>query len=225
MDTTRTPAALASLIAANLTPIAGIVFLGWSPPAILVAYFVDTFVGCGGVVILVMAHVTGNEDDRPLTGWKDWTKAFVGLAILGAIFAFPMALPVWFVIGDDSAHWAMFDDRTFQAALAVQVLMSMLATAQMHRFLKTRADDDRILARRLLFLVARWVVMFIATVTGVVALLGPVVGGALLVVIYAGATVYFELRPEAAERFVRGKEAKPIVYDADLEERNRRRSR
>jgi hypothetical protein len=225
MDTVRTPAALASLVAANLTPLAGILLLGWSPPAILVAYFVDTFVACGGVMVLVMAHVTGNEHDRPLAGWKDWSKAAIGLAILGGIFAFPMALPVVFVIGDDAGAWSLFEDRSFQAALAVQVLMSMLATARMHRLLKTRSDDDRILARRMLFLIARWVLMFFAVVTGIASLLGPVVGSALLVAIYAGASVYFELFPEAAERLVRGRNAKPIVYDADLEQRNRDRQR
>jgi hypothetical protein len=169
--------------------------------------------------------VTGNEHDRPLDGWKDWSKAAVGLAILGAIFAFPLALPVLFVIGDDARVWSLFDDRGFQAALAVQVLMSMLATARMHRMLKTRSDDDRVLARRMLFLVARWTLMFLAVVTGIASLLGPVIGSALLIVVYAGASVYFELFPGAAERLVRGRNAKPIVYDADLEQRNRNRER
>ena len=223
MDTLRTPGALASLVAANLTPLAGILFLGWSPPAIVVAYWLDTFVACGGIMVLVMAHVTGNEHDRPLSGWKDWTKAVIGLAILGAIFAFPMALPLVIAFGDDSDVWAMFDRRDFQAALGVQVLMSMLATARMHRLLKTRSDDDRLLARRMLFLIARWVVVFIAIVTGLVPLLGPVIGGTLLVAVYAGASIYFDLFPEAAERFVRGRNAKAIVYDLDLEERNRNR--
>ena len=52
-------------------------------------------------MLLVMMHITGNEHGRPLAGWKDWAKALFGLAILGAIFALPMSLPLWIVGGDD----------------------------------------------------------------------------------------------------------------------------
>jgi hypothetical protein len=113
----------------------------------------------------------------------------------------------------------MFDDRTFLAALAVQALMSALASARMHRVLRGRNDDDRLLARRFIFLVARWVVVFVAMVTGFVGLLGPVIGSFVLVAIYAGASIYFETFPERAERLLRGKDAKPIRYEGDLASR------
>lgn len=225
MVTLRTPAALASLVAANLTPLAGILLLGWSPAAVLVSYFIDTYLAIGGVVLLVMVHVTGDESDRPLSGAGNWAKALAGLAVLGAIMAFPMALPIVMTLGDDRAAWAMFDDRVFLAALAVQALMSLLATARMHRVLAARSDDERLLAGRFIFLVARWIVMFIAMVTGFVTLLGLRIGALVLVAIYAGASIYFELFPERAERLLRGKDAKPIVFDDDLATRNARRSR
>jgi len=66
----RSPDALAALIAVSITPVAGIVFLGWLPGAVLVTYFVDTFVGLGVVVLMVMIHVTGDDRDRPIAGWK-----------------------------------------------------------------------------------------------------------------------------------------------------------
>jgi hypothetical protein len=49
--------------------------------------------------------------------------------------------------------------------------------------------------------------------------LGPRIGGFILIVIYAGASIYFELFPERAVRFVRGKDAKPVTFDGDLESR------
>ncbi len=216
MDTLRTPAALGSLIAANLTPLIGIVLLGWSPLLILVLYFVDTFLGFGVVVVLVMAHVTGNDQGRPLSGWKDWAKAALGLAILGAIFALPMSLPLWIVGGDDLAELLGRPDTGLGYAILAQTAMSALAAARMHRVLKASEDDDRLLARRALYLTARWMTMFLAMVTGFVALLGPLIGAFLLVAIYGGASIYFELFPERAERFVRGS-AKPITYHADLD--------
>lgn len=220
MDTLRTPAALASLVAANIVPLAGILFLGWSPASLLVLYFVDTFLSLGGVVLLVAAHVTGNDHGRRFRGWKDWAKACAGLAVLGAIMAFPLALPVLFVLGGDIG--ALAGDRAFLPALAWQLAMSCWLVVRHHRALALRSDDDRVLARRAFFLVARWVVMFMATVTGAFALLGPRWGGFVMVAIYAGASVYFELFPERAERLLRGRNAKPITWEGDLDEQARR---
>jgi hypothetical protein len=120
----RSPDALAALIAVSITPVAGIVFLGWLPAAVLVSYFVDTFVGFGVVVLMVMIHVTGDDRDRPIAGWKSWTKAVIGLAILGAIMALPLSFPLWFLFADDRATQALLQDRNFLLALAMQVLMS-----------------------------------------------------------------------------------------------------
>lgn len=59
--------------------------------------------------------------------------------------------------------------------------------------------------------------MFFAMVTGFIALLGPTIGGFLLVAIYAGASIYFELFPDRAASFVRGRNAPPISYGGDLD--------
>jgi len=215
----RSLEALASLVAVNVTPLVGIAVLGWSPAAVLISYYVDTFLGFGALVLLVMVHVTGGDNDRRISGWKDWTKAVIGLGFLGAIMAFPLAVPLWIMLGEDPATWAMFSNRGFLGALAVQAAMSVLAAVLLHRDLNTRGDDDRVLAGRMLFLTARWITMFVATVTGLIPLLGPKIGGFILIAIYAGASVYFELFPERAARFIRGKDAKPIAFEGDLESR------
>jgi len=214
----RSADALASLIAVSITPVAGIAFLGWLPGAVLVSYFVDTFVGLGVVVLLVMVHVTGDHG-RPIAGWRNWTKAVIGLVILGAILGLPLSFPLWLVVGDDPETQALFHDRNFLLALAVQLLMSALAASRMHRALAETHDDEKILAARAMFLAARWVALFIAMVTGFVAALGPRVGGFVLVAVYAGASIYFELFPERAARLLRGSGAKPVVLEGDLETR------
>jgi len=219
MEQPRSLEALASLVAVNITPLVGIVVLGWSPAAVLISYYVDTLLALGALVLLVMVHVTGDDHDRPVAGWKSWTKALIGLGILGAIMAFPLAFPLWITLGNDPATWALLSDRGFLGALAVQAVMSVLAAAQLHRDLETRSDDDRVLAGRTLFIAARWIAVSIAMVTGLSSLLGPRIGGFILVAVYAGASVYFELFPERAVRFVRGKQAKPIAFEGDLESR------
>jgi hypothetical protein len=202
----------------NITPLAGIVFLGWLPGAVLVSYFVDTFVGYGVVGLMVMVHVTGDDRAGPIVGWKRWSKALLGLAILGAILALPIAFPVWIVLADDAGTRALLHDTRFLLALAVQVLMSMLAAVRLHRVLEATHDDDKILAPRVLFLTARWAALFVTVATGVAGLFGPRIGGFILVAVYAGASVYFELFPERA-LWLRGKNAKPIEFQGDLESR------
>jgi hypothetical protein len=216
---TRSPDALAALVAVSITPVAGIVFLGWLPGAVLVSYFVDTFVGLGVVVLLVMVHVTGDAQGRPITGWRNWAKAVAGLAILGAIMALPLSFPLWFLLGDDPQTQALFSDRDFLLALAVQVLMSAYAALRMHRMLAATNDDEKILAARAIFLAARWVALFFAMVTGLVGALGPRIGGFVLVAVYAGASIYFDLFPERAARLLRGRGAKPVVFEDDLASR------
>jgi len=223
----RSPDALAALIAVSITPVAGIVFLGWLPGAVLVSYFVDTFVGFGVVVLMVMIHVTGDDRDRPIAGWKSWTKAVIGLAILGAIMALPLSFPLWFLFADDRATQALFHDRNFLLPLAMQVLMSAYAAVRMHRMLAATHDDERILAGRAIFLAARWLALFVVMITGLVGVLGPRNGGFVLVAVYAGASIYFELFPERAASWLRGKSAKPIVFEGDLASRiaSKRRKR
>jgi hypothetical protein len=220
----RSPDALATLIAVNVTPLAGILFLGWWPGAVLVSYFVDTFMGYGVVLLMVMVHVTGDGRRGPITGWTRWARALAGLAILGAIMAVPVAFPVWIVLADDSQARALLRDTTFLLALAVQVLMSTLAAVRLHRVLQATHDDERILAPRVLFLTARWAALFIAVMTGLAGLFGPRFGGFLLVAVYAGASVYYELFPERT-LWLRGKGAKPIAFAGDLESRAAQRRR
>jgi len=219
----RSPDALAALVAVSITPLAGIAFLGWQPAGVLVSYFVDTYVGACAVMLLLMIHVTGDELDVPVAGWKRWARLVGALVFLGAIILLPTALPLLFVLGPDVVTSMLLDDRGFLLGLAVQVLMSVLACMRIHRELERTSDDDRFLTARGLFLVARWVAVFVAVGTGLVPALGPRVGSFVLIAIYAGASVYFELVPEHAMRLVRGARAGPIRYQSDLESRARER--
>ena len=221
----RSPEALASLISVNITPVAGVLFLGWVPSAVLVSYFVDTFVGLGAVLVLVMVHVTGDNGKEPIVGWGQWAKAIVGLVIVGAIMALPLSFPLWFLFADDRQTHALLRDTTFLLALAVQVLMSVLAAIRMNRVLDATHDDEKILAGRALFLAARWLALFVAMTMGLASVLGPRIGGFVLIAVYAGASIYFELFPERAAQWLRGKNAKPIEYKGDLASRLARKDR
>jgi type IV secretory pathway VirB2 component (pilin) len=58
------------------------------------------------------------------------------------------------------------------------------------------------------FVVGRWMVVVVVAMTGFAALFGPRFGGALVVLAYAGASVYFELYPERALQWLNPREAR-----------------
>lgn len=214
--------ALAALIAVNVTPVAGIFLLGWQPEAVVISYSVDTYVGFLCVILLLMIHVTGDEYDTPIAGWRRWSKLIGALVFLGLFLALPLMLPLLIVLDGDAVSRLLFGDRDFLLALAVQVAMSIYASFRVHRELLATHDDDRILTARGIFLAARWVVVFVAIGTGLVTGLGPRVGSLLVIAIYAGASVWFELFPDHAMRVVRGRSG-PIAYGQDIESRARDR--
>lgn len=217
--TGRSPEALASLIAVNITPLAGIFFLGWPPAGVLISYFVDTFVGLCVVMTLLMIHVTGDEQATPIAGWRRWSRLVAAVVFLGALIVLPLAIPVLAVLGSDVIVQTLLESSSIQLGLAVQVLMSVLASLRVHRQLEATHDDDRMLSGRFLFLNARWVAIFLAVATGLVSLVGPRLGSFVLIAIYAGASIYFEMFPQHAMRFVRAGNPKPIAYEGDLASR------
>ena len=218
----RSPEGLAALVAVNITPVAGILFLGWKPEGVVISYCVDTYIAFLALILLVMIHVTGDEHDTPIAGWRRWGSLIGALAFFAAILVLPLVLPLMYVLGGDAVARLLFDDREFVLGLAVQVSMSVFASMRVHRHLLATHDDDRILTTRALFLTARWIVVFLAIATGLAPALGPRYASVALIAIYAGASIYFELFPEHAMRLVRGN-ANPIAYGQDLESRARDR--
>ena len=98
-------------------------------------------------------------------------------------------------------------DRSFLIGLGLQVAGSISGCFQAHRGLLVRTDDERVLKHRAAFIVARWLVVLIVAFTGVSGLLGPWIGGTLVVLVYAGATVYFEVFPDRALQWLNPKDS------------------
>ena len=218
MDTLATPASIASLIARNLVPAVGVLFLGWSVGNLLVLYYLDTILSFAVVVLLVARHVTGlgkpGERGRPLHGSLDWIKGSLGSLLAAVLICLPLGVPlVWTLAAFDWSVSAALADRSFLTGLALQIGGSIYGGIQAHRDLVARTDDERVLKHRAAFIVARWLVVLAVAFTGVAGFLGPWIGGTLVVLVYAGATVYFELFPDRALMWLNPKEARADAAD------------
>ena len=212
MDTTATPAAIASLVARNLVAPFGVLFLGWSPTNLLVLYYLDTVLELAVLMVLIGRHVTGigpaGAPTRPFAGPADWVRMSVAALLAAVLIGIPLGVPVMLVAGAFDMTWAELFDRTFLWALAAQAVASVTGAAQAHRMLLARSDDEHVLKHRTAFVFGRWLVVVIAVAIVPVSLLGRWLGGAVLVTIYAGASVYFELFPGRALRWLNPREAR-----------------
>lgn len=190
---------LVPLIAANVAPIAGMLFLGWSPQVLVALYAVDTALSTYALVWLVMEHITeANSPDRGVVrvAKLGFAALFLG-TLLAAILVGPMVL-MW-----GESAWVLskpWQDRGFLGALAAQAAGSAWSVVAMHRMLGERSDDDAVLKREFQFLVARWIVVLGVVFLGVASFLGERLGGALVVIVCCGATVWFRMFPERANR-------------------------
>ena len=211
-DTTATPAALASLVARNLVAPLGVLFLGWSATNLLLLYYLDTVVEFAVVVLLIGRHVTGigpqGARTRPFAGPLDWLRMSVASLFAAVLIGLPLGVPVFMVVGAYGTSWSDLMGSTFLAALGAQAVASLSGAVQAHRMLLARSDDEHVLKHRAAFVFGRWLVLVIAVVVVPYSLLGRRLGGALLVAVYAGASVYFELFPGRALRWLNPKEAR-----------------
>lgn len=190
---------LVSLLAANVAPIAGMIFLGWSPPMLVALYAIDTALAIYALSWLVIEHVT--EAKSPDRGVVRALKFGAASLVVGSLMLVILISPLLIVLGE--SDWVIskpWNDRGFQGALAAQVAGSIYSLVATHRMLNERNDDDAFLKREFQFLIARWVVVLGVVFLGVASFLGETLGGALIVIVYCGATVWFRLFPERANR-------------------------
>lgn len=190
---------LASLVAANVAPVVGMILLGWSPPMLVALYAIDTALAVYALAWLVIEHVT--EAKSPDRGVVRALKFGASAFVVGSLLLLFLLGPMVMMYGESqwvrSAPW---NDRSFVGALAAQFVGSIYALVSMHRTLCERTDDDAFLKREFQFLVARWVVVLGVVFLGVATFLGETLGSALIVIVYCGATVWFRMFPERASR-------------------------
>ena len=196
------------VIAANATAIVGMIALNWSPQSLLFLYALDTALSMYAMGWLVIEHVTeAKAKERGIVrALKFGGAAFV----VGTFLNLVLVAPLVFLFAE--GEWVRSDpwrDAGFQAAMAMQLVGSIVALVRTHWMLNQRDDDEPYLAGQFKFLVARWIVVLGVAFFGVTGVLGDTLGCAVLVLVYAGASVWFTLFPEKAHELFHPKPDKP----------------
>lgn len=195
---------LAGLITRNLAPVFGVLLLGWSAPNLLALYFIDTLLAFGAVLLLVMGHVTGlgAGRDRP-DSLLQWLHAGAATLFVLPLLAIPLGMPLYFLFMEFGVSLrAMLSDTSFIYGVWAQVLFSVHGTLAAHRGFSQRGDAETVLKRRSQFILARWMAVIFVSMTGFVPLLGPLIGGVVMLLVYAMASIYLDLFPERLEAWL-----------------------
>ena len=195
---------LAGLITRNLAPVFGVLLLGWSAPNLLALYFIDTLLAFGAVLLLVMGHVTGlgagrDRPDSPL----QWLHAGAATLFVLPLLAIPLGMPLYFLFLEFGVSLrAMLSDTSFIYGVWAQVLFSVHGTLAAHRGFSQRGNAETVLKRRSQFILARWMAVIFVSMTGFVPLLGPLIGGVVMLLVYAMASIYLDLFPERLDAWL-----------------------
>jgi len=205
MPVATTPVEIANTVARNIVPLAGILFLAWSAPAILVLYFADTMLAMAVMFAGLMRYLMPPVRDE---GWAARANgeagAVAGALAIAAVIAVPLGVPVIFMVaGSEVTVESLLGDPAFRAGLVMQAIAAVWSGAALYRALATHTPDELRLKRRFALVMLRWLVLLMVTYTGVAFLFGnwaPFV----FVAVYAATSIVIDIAPDKFLRALPG---------------------
>lgn len=206
-----TPLEIGHAVFRNVVPLAGILFLGWSAPVVLVLYFADTLLAIAVIFAGLMRHFMPPPKDDGWAARANAEAGYIGVSLfLVAFFAVPLGVPLIFMLaGTDVTVRALLADEMFRAGLVLQAIAALWSGRDLYRALKLHTPEELRVKRRFALVLLRWMVVIMSTHLGIAFLLGrfaPV----FFVVVYMAATIVVEVAPD---RFLRAFTADREIVD------------
>ena len=220
----------AQIVARNIVPLCGILFLGWSAASTLVLYFADTLLSMAVLFAGVLRHFAPPVTDD---GWAARLNGEVGM-IAGGVFcslavAVPLGVPLIFMLGGDVPWRELLADPGLQGGIVWQLVAAFWSYLALWRALHYATPDELRLKRRFALVFLRWIALVMVAYTGVGILLGRH-GAIVFVALYAIVSIWSEIAPDRFLRAIPGgaedADPRPVpVAEAPRRERRDKRSR
>lgn len=192
-----TPLELGNAVFRNIVPLAGILFLGWSAPVVLVLYFADTLFAIAVIFAGLMRHFMPPPKDDGWAARLNAEAGYVGVAlVMVAFFAVPLGVPLIFMLaGTDVTVRSLLADEMLRAGLVLQAIAAFWSGRDLYRALKDHTPEELRVKRRFGLVLLRWVVVIMSMHLGLAFLFGrftPV----FFVAVYTAATIFIEVAPD-----------------------------
>lgn len=199
------PIAIGQVVARNIVPVVGIVAFGWSAVNVLLLYFIDTLLSMG-VMFAGLASYFGRQSADGAASRINGEFGAIAVAVfLCAFIAVPIGMPLVFV--GAMSGWEGFtelaSDRSFQAGVAWQVVAALWSYAGLWRELHVRTPEELRLKRRFALVFLRWFVILAAIYLPIAFVFGRFLPF-VLVLLYAGTTIFVEIAPDRFLRMMPG---------------------
>jgi len=192
-----TPLDIANIVTRNLVPIGGVLFFHWSAPNLLILYFADTLLAMTVLFAGIMYHLFHSEQHVGLADRINNGAGYVfGALFLTAVIAVPLGMPIAILVFGAGGHslQAILDDNGFKIGLTLQAAASLVSFRELIVALRKYTPEELRLKRRFAILFLRWFCVIALALTPIVHLFGRF-GALLLVVAYAGLTIFTEVNP------------------------------
>lgn len=200
---------LLAAVARMLVPLAGIVFLGWSAPTMLLLYFADTLLGIAAVcaAMFVVGFPPGTTTSTLAERINAEAGYVLGGLFVAAVLAVPLGLPLVFVLGPAGVGVAaLLAQPALASGLVAQAVLAAWSYAGLYRAARSAPPGRLQLKRRLSLALLRWVAFIAVVYSGVGIALGRH-APAFFVAVYAVATFVTEVLPDRVLRGWEGDEA------------------
>jgi hypothetical protein len=200
------PIAVGQIVARNIVPLVGILAFGWSAVNVLLLYFIDTLLSMGVMFAGLATYFSRENVEKGIASRLNAEFGAVAVAVfLCAFIAVPIGMPLIFV--GAMSGWEGFtelaSDRSFQAGVAWQVVAAIWSYAGLWRELHVRTPEELRLKRRFALVFLRWFVILAAIYLPIAFIFGRFLPF-VLVVIYAGTTIFVEIAPDRFLRMMPG---------------------
>ena len=225
---TATPLATAQVVARNVAPLAGILFLGWDAVPVLLLYFSDTMLTLAVLFAGALRQFAPPIENDGLAARLNGEAGMIGAAaFVMLVLAVPLGMPLVFILAGRFDWRTLLDDPGFRIGLLWQLIAAAWAYAGLYRALRTATAEQLRLKRRFALVLLRWMVMVALTYTGLAFLFGRY-SALFFVAAYVVVSVWAEIAPDRFLRAMPGgaEDAEPPPRPAaSIAPRGRRRRR
>jgi hypothetical protein len=200
------PIALGQIVARNLVPVVGVIVFGWPAVNVLLLYFVDTMLSMGVMFAGLASFFTRQASDDGVAARINGEAGAIAVAVFLCLFiAVPLGMPLVFVgaMSNWEGFTALWRDQSLLAGIAWQVVAAVWSYWALWQELRYRTPEEVRLKRRFALVMLRWFVIIVAVYLPVGFLFGRFLPF-VLVVLYAGTSIFVEIAPDRFLRMMPG---------------------
>ena len=184
------PLVIAQIVARNIVPLAGVLFLGWHATSVLLLYFLDTMLAIAVIIAGLMSALPKYAPNVKAVGPA---RAIAATLVLCVFLAVPLGVPVFIMVfGAGNATWhEIFADPGFQTGAVMQAAAAIWAYRDFTKELRDRSPEELRVKRRFALVFLRWVGVLMVMYTSI-GMYFPVV----VIAAYIAITIWEEVAPD-----------------------------